>query len=185
MKRRIAIFSLVLVLALIAVLPGAALAGNSSRGSFSATGVITGIERTDVGENAFPLGDTGKWLVKDRDIYGSIKGDIQGDFTLTYSGIFSIETQAGCMAGTMTMIAGSRTFFVVGTIDPLQGVSVPGYGELPKLDISGYWTEKSARQYGRFSGRQTGTFSAWVVFVPVDGGHVGPIIDSSFEMNSW
>ncbi len=177
MKRRIAVFSLVLVVALLAVLPGTALAGKAP---FSAAGVITGIEQTVVGENAFPLGNSGKWLVRDRDIYGSLEGDIQDDFTLTYGGIFSIQTQAGCLAGTMT--AGSRTFFVVGTIAPYQPVPTE-YGDLPRLDISGYWTEKSARQFGRYHGRQTGMFSAWLIFVPDEQGHVVQIVASSFEMN--
>ncbi len=179
MRRRFAVFSLVLVAVLVMVLPGAVMAKQPSE-PFSASGIITGIEDTKVGVNAFELGVSGKWLVKDRSINGTLEGAIDSEFTLTYGGIFSIETQAGCLVGTMD--AGDRTFFVVGTINPYELVPMGGY-DLPKLTISGYWTEKLPRQQGRYQKRSTGTFDAWVIFIPDAQGHVVQIVQSSFEMN--
>lgn len=182
MKRRIVMLSLVLVTLLLVAFPGAAMArnsGNSHTDKFTATGSITAIDQTIVGENAFPLGNSDRWFVKNRSIYGSLDGDIQDNFILTYGGIFSIETQAGWLLGSMK--AGDRSFFVTGKIDPYE-IVLTEYGYLPKLNISGSWLEKSFRLFGRNRGISTGSFNAWLVFVPDEFGHVVQILASSFEM---
>jgi hypothetical protein len=166
--RRIFIISLTLALALILVLPSTAAAASSS---FSAEGNIEGISPTVIGVNAIPLGNSGKWRVIDRDITGTFtSGDLKGEYILTYGGVFDIQTQSGCLTGTLKN--GDKTLFINAKAAPLtftaQGV--------PVLEISGHWNGVSGIH-------DQGTFNAWVAFIPDADGHIVAILDNSLTMS--
>lgn len=166
--RRIFIISLTLALALILLLPSVAAAASPD---FSAEGNINGISPTLIGVNAIPLGNSGNWRVIDRDITGTFtSGDLEGEYTLTYGGVFDIQTQAGCLTGTLKN--GNKTLFINAKADPLTFVE----GGAPRLEINGHWKGVSGIH-------AQGTFSAWVVFIPDADGHIVAILDSSFSMS--
>jgi len=171
MKRRMVFISLALVLALTMLIPGAALAGKPQ--PFYAAGVITGIEDTVIGENAFPAGESGRWRVIDREITGQLSGDVSGDFVMNYRANVELATQAGNLHG--NLVAGDDSFKVNGKIQPLEIVMSPLGIYLPKLTINGQWSLDG-------KGPGTGDFEAWVIFIPDEYGHVVMIIASSFVM---
>ncbi|MCJ7604848.1 MAG: hypothetical protein MUO19_02295 [Dehalococcoidales bacterium] len=180
MNKRVFIISLLLVLCLVTFAPSAVIAKNGQQSGghddFAAGGMITGIEDTNIGVNAFPCGNSGRWRVDDRDIYGVLEGDVNGAFILTYDANVDITTQAGTLHGTMT--AGDTSFKVNGKIQPLELVPTPLGFDLPKLTITGHWNIEGA------PGR--GTFEAWLIFIPDEYGHVVQIIASAFTMTgSW
>jgi hypothetical protein len=172
MKRILAI-SLLLALVLSLIVPTAAFAAKAPVStSFSAYGEMQTIDNG----NVRPLGNTGKWLVLDRHIQGQfVSGDLStSPFKLTYGGIFDLATQAGNLVGTMQTASG--TLLVTGSVAPLTGVySEEAGGYLPLLSISGNWT-------GLWGIRASGTFQAYMIFVPTDDGHVKYIVDSAFVM---
>ncbi|MFH1647080.1 MAG: hypothetical protein ABID71_05310 [Chloroflexota bacterium] len=170
MKKRTLLFSLGLVLALTVLVPTAALAAKPQ--PFYAAGVISGIEDTVVGENAFPAGNSGRWRVVDREITGQLSGDINDGFVLAYKANVELATQAGNLHGTLE--AGGYSFKVNGKIQPLEMVPTPLGFDLPRLTITGHWS--------RTAGPGQGDFEAWVVFIPDDYGHVVMIVASSFVM---
>lgn len=171
MKRRMLFISLMLALVLTALMPGVALAAKPQ--PFYAAGVITGIEDTIIGENAFSAGESGRWRVVDRDITGQLSGDISGSFVMTYRANVELATQAGNLHG--NLVAGDAGFRINGKIQPLEMVPTPLGIDLPKLTITGHWNLD-----GKGSGN--GDFEAWVIFVPDEYGHVVMIIASSFVM---
>lgn len=157
--------TLILAVVLVLVTPLAALAAKPV--PMSATGAISQILPGTVGE----LGNSGRWRVAEREVRGSLSGDISGDFVLTYKANVALETQAGNFQGVLE--SGSYSFKVNGKIQPLEMVLWYGVW-LPKLTISGHWV--SSDPPGR------GTFDAWCIFIPYDG-HVGMILASSFAVN--
>jgi len=169
MKKRIIVFSLVLVLLIPLLVPTMALARNNHT-SFQAEGVITDITPGTV----FPLGKSGWWRVTEREVSGVLSGDLSGDFTLTYQGKFKLDTQAGTFIGTME--SGDSMLKVSGATEPLELVPTPFGTLLPKLTIQGKWHSVEKAQ-------GTGDFQAWVIFIPTEDGHVGSIIDSAFTMS--
>jgi len=171
MKRRMLFISLALVLVLTVLIPGAALAAKSQ--PFYAAGVITGIEDTVIGDNAFPAGESGRWRVVDREITGQLSGDVSGDFIMNYRANVELATQAGNLHGDLVMDGAS--FKVNGKIQPLEMVPTPLGIDLPKLTITGHWNLDG-------KGPGNGNFEAWVIFVPDEYGHVVMIIASSFVM---
>jgi hypothetical protein len=171
MKRRILFLSLALVLLLTVLIPGAALAAKPQ--PFNATGSINGIEDTVVGENAFPAGESGRWRVIDREIYGELAGDVNGGFVMNYRANVELATQAGNLHGDMTV--GDTAFKVNGKIQPLEMVPTPLGFDLPKLTITGHWNLDG-------KGPGNGDFEAWVIFIPDEYGHVVMIVASSFVM---
>lgn len=173
MKRRLLFVSLALVLMLMALAPTALAAKPQP---FYAAGVITGIEDTVIGDNAFPAGDSGRWRVVDRQIEGELlSGDITGSFLMTYKADVELVTQAGNLHGTLE--TGGYTFRVNGKIQPLEMVPSPLGVDLPKLTISGHWSLVAG------SGPGQGNFDAWVIFIPDEYGHVVAIVASSFVMD--
>jgi len=171
MKRRMLFFSLALVLVLTALMPGAALAAKPQ--PFYAAGVITGIEDTVIGENAFPAGESGRWRVVGREITGQLSGDINASFVMTYRANVELATQAGTLHG--DLVAGDTSFRVNGKIQSLEMVPTPLGIDLPKLTITGNWNLDG-------KGPGNGDFEAWVIFVPDEYGHVVMIVASSFVM---
>jgi len=169
--KRILVISLLLALVLSMCLPTAAFAAKAPVStSFSALGEMYTIDTGNVRK----LGNTDKWLVLDRHIQGQfVSGDLGASpFTLTYGGIFDLATQAGNLLGTMQTASG--TLLVTGSSAPLTFVPYGPYN-LPMLSISGNWT-------GLFGIRASGTFQAYMVFIPTANGHVGQIVDSAFDM---
>ncbi len=175
MKKRMLFISLAVVLVLTMLIPGAALAGKPQ--PFYAAGVISGIEDTVIGENAFPAGESGRWRVIDREITGQLSGDVSGDFVMNYRANVELATQAGNLHG--NIVAGDADFKVNGKIQPLEMVPTPLGIDLPKLTITGHWNLDG-------KGPGNGDFEAWVIFIPDEYGHVVMIIASSFIMEgNW
>jgi hypothetical protein len=167
--KRILFISLVLALMLSLVLPSVAMAAPKPA-VFSAQGIMTGIDTGDVK----PLGDTGRFLVKDRHIQGEFTGGDLGtaSFVITYGGIFDLQTQAGFLTGKMEV--DSKKIIISGATKPLTLVDMGGY-YLPKLEICGLWS-------GAKGINAAGTFTAYMIFVPTPDGHVAYIVNSSFDM---
>ncbi len=167
--KRILVISVVLALALSLLLPSVAMA--KAPQDFSTTGLIQGISLTEVGVNAFPLGNSGKWKVVDRLIYIEFpdSGEFQGLAILTYSGVFDISTQAGNLTG--NLVCGDKSVFVNARVSPLAFPE----GFYPTLEISGHWN-------GLEGIKANGNFLAQVYFIPDDQGHIVGVT-GSFEMN--
>jgi len=183
MKRKVLLIGLVLVFVLSMLMPAPALAeGSSSIGYVDSYGVITGIT---VGNIWLPPGND-YWQVRDRVVSGTMSGNrISGDFTLEYKGKFNLLTQEGKLKGTLSMDDGSYLLSVKGISYPLEFVLVPtpwGDSWLPKLTIDGSWSFDEEDILGIDIVRSTGTFAAWLIFVPTEDGHVDLIVDSSFSL---
>ncbi len=177
MKRILAI-SLVLALALILLVPSTAMAAKPV--AFAANGSLSGIDEGDVK----PLGNSGKWLVSDRNIQGEfIDGDLEGAFTLTYGGVFDISDQSGRLNG--HLFTESGTFTVTGETQPLvvlDYIVLPDgnggiiiFPTLCELTVTGHWA-------GLKDLNANGNFEAWFTFNVDMAGHVDTIFNSSFEM---
>ena len=132
---------------------------------FSATGQITFIDAGVVK----PAGKSGRFVVQERHVEGTLVGDINGDFLMTYMANVPITTQSGQLHGTLdisdnsgtTNIARFQATSSIGLtplscdspdgktcIETLQGKFVPG------LWINGTFTE---------GGQGYGLVSAWIV----------------------
>ena len=174
--KRLLFISLALALALTALAPATVSADKDEQlVPFNATGDITGI----TSGTAFPAGNSGWWRVVERQIFGTVSGDIAGDFTMTYKGVFKLATQEGNLNG-MLMVEGDRSYVlkVNGKSEPLEFVPAQtpyGIISLPRLTIHGHWTFTEEAP-------GNGNFDAWVIFIPANGGHVGDIIASAFTM---
>ncbi|MBN1190202.1 MAG: hypothetical protein JXA46_10650 [Dehalococcoidales bacterium] len=168
--KRILILSVVLALVLSLVLPSVAMAKPPGK-EFYAQGEMYQITIGDVKQ----LGN-GLWLVKNREIFGKfVNGDLEGlPFTITYDGIFELETQAGDFHGKLN--AGRNKYQIKGTVEPyqfLEWYDKANFIPILSLDISGRWIGNEAK----------GTFNAFVKFIPTPEGHVGYIFeDSCFTM---
>lgn len=170
--KKVLVISLLLAMVMSMLVPAAAMAAGPASAAFGAQGYLTGIDTGSVK----PLGNSGKWLVRDRTIPGQFVGGDLGSaaFTLTYGGVFELATQAGNLVGTLR--TGDSVLLVTGQVAPLSFVPapVPG-GYLPALTIAGHWV-------GTSGVKANGTFQAYMVFVPTADGHVDYIIDSGFMM---
>lgn len=132
---------LILTLVLVLVAPAPALAAKPV--GFTASGIITQVLPGDI----FPAGTSGRWVVDERQMFGTISGDANGDFILTYSANVNLETQAGSFHGTIEV--DSLLINVIGK-SQLVGDSYPGpiiptpYGLTPTnirtLETAGGWT---------------------------------------------
>ncbi len=165
MKRELIIsLALALVLALATIMPSPAPAAEPV--AFATSGTVSSITPGTVK----PAGTSGRFVVIQRDIVGSMSGDIIGAYTFSYKANVELLTQAGNLHGTLTV--GESTFNLNGKIAPLMLVPVGEY-LLPKLNISGNW-DLIEGAHGE------GIFNAAVTFIPTPEGHVGTIIDSTF-----
>lgn len=172
MKKRLIIITMMVVLVVMMLAPTTALAAKPQ--TFQAAGVINYIENTQVGDNAFPAGNSGRWRVIDREIGGELSGDISGSFLLTYKANVELATQAGNLHGVLE--AGEYSFKVNGKIQPLTMEPSPLGFDLPVLTIKGHWNLSD-------KGPGQGDFEAWVQFIPDEYGHVVMIVASSFKMD--
>ena len=168
MKRRLAFISLALALVLITLIPAAALAAKPA--SFGAGGIVTYISPGTV----FPAGESGRWVVVERELGGTfLSGNIGGAFTMTYKANVELSTQAGNLHGTLK--SGPYVLKLNGKIQPLEMVPTPFGIDLPKLTIKGHWTFANGVQ-------GEGSFDTWVIFIPTPEGHVGSIVASGINL---
>ena len=127
--------SLALVLALGVLLPAPVQAAKPL--PFSAGGTVYYITPGTVK----PAGDSGRFVVVERDIVGSLSGSINGAFTLNYKANVELATQAGNLQGAM-QVGDSNTLNINGKIQPLEfaGFSSSMPGNLVfKSTIDGHW----------------------------------------------
>ncbi len=156
MKPRFGIIGMVLALVMAVIPSTAALAAAPE--SFNAFGTIS--PNISFG-NPAALGDSGRWLVPERSVSGTLNsGSITGDFTMVYAA--NVDTyQAGSIHGTIT--ASDYTIRVNGTSNALEFVPVeifPGYSvNLPMISVSGNWNFASGA-------KGNGTLQAVIVFIP-------------------
>jgi hypothetical protein len=135
---------------------------------FAAIGTVTGISPGTV----FPAGESGRWVVVERELTGTLSGDVSGNFTMTYKGNVELATQAGNIRGILQ--SNEYVFQVNGKIQPLEWLGTP-YASPAMLTLSGHWTVTTGAQ-------GQGNFDAWAMFIPTPEGHVGTILASSFTM---
>ena len=170
MKRKSLLIGLALALLSILVMPVSALAAQPV--AFSASGTISSISTGDV----LAAGKSGRWVVQERELCGSLSGDINGDFVLTYKANVD-ENQAGNLAGELTVGQDAYIMRLNGKSQPMDFVWFEAFGiYLPRLSINGHWTLTEGA-------KGEGDFEAWFVFVPyIDeqgNVHVGQIIGSA------
>jgi hypothetical protein len=147
--------------------------------TWQVNGQITGITTGTVQQI-----DTDLWQVDSRQISGMFAGKIAGNFTITYSGQFSLSTQAGEYEGTLNMDDGSLAMEIKGITAPLEMVpfqTAGGTVSLPSLSLSGTW-KSIPNQNGTITLKSSGTYSAWLIFQPTPEGHVGTILDSNITL---
>lgn len=174
MKMRI-IIGVVVALLLVSLMPGTVLAAKPV--DFNAGGQVLGITEGDV----HPAGESGRWVVAERDMFGFLGGSINGFFDLTYkANIESVETQAGTMHGKMVvtddMDNPTNVLYVLNLngkskSDGFVGVGEDGYYNF-QLTISGHWNFLDGA-------RGTGTFNVVVVYFTDMYGHVLGVRENS------
>jgi hypothetical protein len=147
--------------------------------TWQVNGEITGITTGTVQQI-----DKDLWQVDSRQISGIFSGKIAGNFTITYSGQFSLSTQAGEYEGTLNMDDGSLAMEIQGTTEPMEMVAYQTAGgliSLPRLSLNGTW-KSVPNQKGTIKLKSSGTYSAWLIFTPTADGHVDKIVDSSITL---
>ena len=78
---------------------------------FNADGTITYITPGDV----LPASESERWVIAERDLYGTLAGDMVGEFALTYTGnVESIDTQIGNIHS--VLVVGQYVLDVTGNI---------------------------------------------------------------------
>jgi len=134
MGKKLLLISLALALVLAAVAPATILAKKSRPPRkpavqyFTAVMTPTAIDDTVIGAN-WPVRDTAEtnvwpivdlvegvptivgWIVDGRSIYGSVAGDIAGDFTFTYGGVLD-TLQSGSIQGIVAIHTGQGVFYL-------------------------------------------------------------------------
>ncbi len=171
MKKKMLVLAITVIMLLTCIIPAPVLA--ASHTEVSATGVVYGITEGTV----YPAGESGRWRVVERDLFGAfVGGDILGGFQLHYkANIESTETQSGNMNG--ELYCGAYTFKLNGKIADLYSLgeieavtdgngNIVGYGVVAYSNIDGVWTLKEGS-------KGNGTYAASVAMLldPV-GGHV-------------
>ena len=171
MKRKIALIILSLVLVL-GLMPATVAAAKPSSGPV-AYGVITSIDPTELGSVVNGAGNSGRWRVDGRTVYGTFLGPIIGDgFTFSYKANVN-ELQAGTLHGTMT--TSQYTFNVNGKTGPATFFGWYGPYPLFQIDISGKWTVLDGA-------KGNGDFTSTIV-VLTDGTHILAIIPTLDGVN--
>ena len=113
MKRGL-IFSLALVMIMAALMPSQVLAAKPV--PFDATGNVFYITPGTVK----PAGTSGRFVVIERDIVGSIGGAISGPYTFSYKANVELLTQAGNLHGTLTVGERDYVLNISGKTLPLE-----------------------------------------------------------------
>jgi len=176
LKKRFLFLSLALALLLTSVTGAPALAAKPA--AFNASGVIDYITPGDV----VPAGkfneDTqdsasGRWRVIERELGGTLSGDIGGPFTFVYKANVEKATQAGNFQGTMTV--GDYLVRVNGKSLPIEFAGWYGPYPLYTLTLEGNWTFIDGA-------KGTGDLVASMTFIPTPDGHIAFIVGSDISM---
>jgi len=130
MKKRVLFIGLALTFAMTIIMPTAVTAKGLE--DFHADGKVVAIDEG----NVVAAGQSGRWIVKDRHLYGYfISGDMEGTFVMTYhANIQSTTTQAGNLQG--VLVAGECELNVTGTASP--AVPIDNETGLPVLSPDVY-----------------------------------------------
>ncbi len=175
MKRYLSLF-LALVVICSMVMSGTALAA-PPQGKIVATGVVWGITPGTVAS----AGDSARWIVMERDVYGTFDGpEITGFFDFKYkANIESVDTQAGNLHGVLTAANGDVTLNMVGTNEALTfaGIIVEAgqYVAVYQSFMSGHWNYLTG-------GKGEGKFSGYTKFKVDTTGHVIGMIPAEFTL---
>jgi len=181
MKRKILMVGLVLALTLVLVSPVPALAAKPV-----GFGAVCNIEIIDEGD-PFAAGQSSRWVVPERTIYGTVSGDIEGDFVLTYKANVAAD-QAGNFHGKM-VVTDEDDSWTVKINGKSDGTVFQGWSDIPtgnpqmpylpilSITINGHWTlVDGARGNGTFE-------NAVIIFIgiPDEQGniHIGPVVPGS------
>ena len=171
MKRGLLIgFVLFLTLAVLTPVPALAAKPVLFNASGTITAISDGIEK--------PAGNSGRWVVFERDIKGVMYGDIGGqngtDYTFSYKANVEKATQAGNLHGTVN--AGGKVLNVEGKSQPFElvGWYAPGIPIL-KLTLNGNWSFTKGAQ-------GQGSWDATVYFIPTPDGHVAAVVGGAFTL---
>ena len=145
---------------------------------FNANGTIASISNPPDAA-VIPAGNSSRWVVLERDIDGSISGDINGDFILTYKANVN-ALQAGILHGMLNVGEGSYAIEMNGKSQPIEIVWYePFQTYLPRINMSGHWNFISGA-------RGQGEFNAWFIFIPTPDGHIALIVDSDITLTgTW
>jgi len=175
------------LLALLLFLPGTAHAGS---GQFLVTGPITGIDDGDVK----PAGKSGRFVVKNRHVTGTLQGLVDGDllaaepFTFTFADNVAITTQSGNLHGVLSLgpydarVVGKSeiglTTLVCPVPDGVTCIQTPVGNFVPGLIIHG----KATFIHGTTG---HGTASAWLVpMIDPATGHIVGVIAGQMTLSS-
>lgn len=153
---------------------------------FSASGPITSIDTGDVQA----AGDSGRFIVRDRHVGGTLFGSIGGaagvPFTLTYDSNVLLATQAGQVHGRLvsaTYVANVVLTSSVGVTpvpcavpDGATCIATPAGNFVPGLLLNGSMTFLSGAQ-------GTGSVSGWLIPVLDAQGHIVSIAASLVSFN--
>lgn len=153
---------------------------------FSATGQITSIDAGEVK----PAGKSGRFVVQERHVEGTLTGDINGEFLMTYTANVPITTQSGQLHGTLDMSDNSGTTYVARFqatssmgltplgCDTSDGITCIGASEgnfVPGLLINGTLTFTEGSQ-------GYGMISAWIVPELDPEGHILGVVGSQITI---
>ena len=181
MKRKILMVGLVLALALVLVAPAPVLAAKPA--TFEAVCSISAIDEG----NPFAAGQSGRWVVPERTIIGTVTGDIEGDFILTYRANVTAD-QEGNFHGEMA-VTDADDSWTIKVNGKSEGTEFVGWSEIPtgnpqmpylpilSITINGHWTFVDGAC-------GNGTFNdAVIIFIGVPDAegkiHIGPIVPGS------
>ncbi len=178
MKAKTFAFGLMLALTLILLIPAEIQAMKPVE--FNAQGTINSISNPPDAV-VIPAGESLRWMVLERDIIGSISGDIEGDFTITYKANVDLS-QAGIFQGMLIVDEGSYEIEMNGKSQPFEIVGsitnpYPPPTSIPilRITISGNWNFISGA-------RGQGEFEASFDFIPTPDNHIAYIVDSEFTL---
>ena len=173
MKKKTLFISLISALVLVLITPILAFAKGPV--DFNANGAIIALSTGDV----VVAGNSGRWVVHERELLGILNGDLNGNFTLTYKA--NVEgNQAGNLTGKLTLSETPHTISLNGKSHPIELVWLDTLNVyLPQVSISGHWTFTKGT-------KGNGDFEAWFIFIPQvdDSGnvHIGQILVSSIQL---
>ena len=180
MKRKLLCIILAASLILSVVMPGTALAAKGKAFDyFEANGLVTGIDPGTVK----PAGQSGRWIVSERQIEVYMWGNLNGLFTLTYKANVDSE-QTGTFHG--ELVAGELVFKVRGKSE--LGTSTGGgtimlpNPELPGEEIEvtvAFFPLSTTGKWTLIEGAQgNGDYDTDIdVVIALDGPYMGHIVD--------
>lgn len=149
---------------------------------FSVSGVILTIDTGDVK----PAGQSGRFIVRDRQITGTFTGSISGPFVITFNTNVPIATQSGRIHG--RLIAGVHEANVTmasstgptpvecETPDGATCIATPGGNFVPGLLLNGRMNFLSGA-------KGQGSVNGWLIPILDDQGHIVSIVASQLTIS--